>query len=148
MAADFLDISLLSSSELSMLAFRVREMSAQYEKEVPYFKTLVGLRAALAEEYMLYPHHCCVKASRKVTEMLGLQYGVQGVAGYYIQGMMPHAWNYDVQRELFIDLTLDQFYAGFPTVAIMPEDIFLLKIDDNIVDNFWLARLDERRGAR
>ncbi len=42
------------------------------------------------------------------------------VREYYVLGMAGHTWNYDREQELFVDLTLDQFYAGFPQVAVLP----------------------------
>ena len=95
---------------------------------------------------MYYPQQCCQIASRKVANALGERFGVEEIAGYYTVGMMRHAWNYDVQRGLYIDLTLDQFYEGFPQVTLLPATVHsLLRANGSLTYMVRTRRILESR---
>ncbi len=113
--------SLEEFGRMQDIAERVRRSTERYAAELSYFEELGAIRAELEGEYMFYPSHCCEKAGRTVRQVLGERYGLEEVAGYYRPTMERHAWNYDAQRGLYIDLTLDQFFLEFPAVALVPE---------------------------
>ncbi|GEM_PF-5037300 len=120
-----LDQSIEEFGWLDELAQKVSQRTVALRCEVPYYAKLVEIRGVLedATEFR-FPYNCCQNASRVVQRVLGTQFRVEEVAGAYqpnenYSEWRHHAWNYDAERKLFIDLSLDQFFLGFPSVVVM-----------------------------
>ena len=82
----------------------------------PYFNELKDIRAALEADKESYPYNYCSHASRVVNLILGLREVAGSFTFKYYYGSPTdtihrewHAWNYDPERELYVDLTADQF---------------------------------------
>jgi hypothetical protein len=76
--------------------------------DIPYYGDLVLLRRYMEEGIYRFPSRKC----RQSTRILKKTHGFEEVAGHYVHedgARFWHAWNYDLERNLWIDLTSDQF---------------------------------------
>jgi hypothetical protein len=83
---------------------------------IPYFEELVAIRKMLEENLPRFPHRRCSHASRLVWWIVG----IEEAGGYYAPRNCLHAWNYDKSRELYVDLSLDQFEEGASAISLLP----------------------------
>lgn len=90
----------------------------------PYFDELKDIRVALEANKESYPYNGCSHASRVVSLILGLREVAGSFTFKYYYGSPTdtihrewHAWNYDPGRELYVDLSADQF-GDFPKVFV------------------------------
>jgi hypothetical protein len=95
---------------------------------LPYFKDLARIRRVLEAEKKSFPEGFCYETSILVNEFTGL-----GIVGGHYQGFVesaglsvPHAWNHDAERGLYIDLTQSQFACWIPRIAVMPDNTQIL----------------------
>lgn len=84
--------------------------------EVPYIKELEIIRKNMEIEFPYFPATYCAFSTRTVHKVFGLEQ----TAGYY--NFRIHAWNYDSEKGLYIDLTLDQFPNVKEKINVYPED--------------------------
>jgi len=96
--------------------------------EVPYLEQIKRIRTILEHTLSYFPSDRCDYSARVVKTLVP---GLKEVAGEYRPWQRWHAWNYDPQRELYIDLSFDQF-------APMPEEVQDLEtVSDTVtIDNF------------
>ena len=129
--------------ELLRVVQTVRAHTEKYATDLPYYRMLVALREELKQEHTFYPVNCCIFSSIEVRRVLGRQFGIVEMPGVFswdgfiregegkVEMFESHMWNYDANRNLYIDLTLDQFYCGFPCVSVIPvADARFLRRDD------------------
>ena len=97
--------------------------------KLPYFKKLIKIRNVLEKRLKNFPIGCCNETSRIIKKTIGLE----EVAGDYIEknNLILHAWNYDKENRLYIDLTHDQFEPFKTKISIFPLNINFLKISSN-----------------
>ena len=118
-------------------------------KRLPYSAQLYTIREVLENQFQVFladrkfPDRCCIETTRLVSTVLGLEQ----VAGEYTPHRTTHAWNYDPDRGLFIDLTQDQFPSPFwnriPKIAVLPIDTRRLKLTRANVVRQHAIRLPE-----
>lgn len=95
----------------------------------PIERSILGhIREALERKVGGFPRNCCQVASRVVRELTGLEQ----IAGCHVPSNTGHAWNYDPQYGIYVDLTFDQFDRLADPVLILPEDTPLLRPDDRV----------------
>lgn len=79
------------------------------------YPALARIRKLMEERIPWFPHNRCDIASEVVQAIVGLPM----VSGYYIDRSYSspihsyHCWNYDPTRELYIDITRDQFHERY-----------------------------------
>jgi hypothetical protein len=88
------------------------------KNEVPYYETLVNLREFLENNVPAFPFLRCQYSSRVLSKVLGLKQP----AGYYMPMNIWHAWSYDNNLKLYIDLTMDQFNENHNKIMILPKE--------------------------
>ncbi|MBN2880769.1 hypothetical protein JXM83_01835 [Candidatus Woesearchaeota archaeon] len=97
--------------------------------QVPYIETLVNLRVELERRVEKFPFLKCQVATRLVHYVLGLE----EVGGFfeYPDCMEDdwHAWNCDVSRGIYVDLTMDQYKGINRQITIVPINTRLLEFD-------------------
>lgn len=102
-------------------------LSLEDSSSLPYFGALSRTRRDFERVVSFFPRNACRLATRRVAEVTGLE----EIAGYvpcHIHHPSRrvkdrwHACNHDPLRDLVVDITLDQFDAGFPRVAIYRPD--------------------------
>lgn len=93
------------------------------ENEVPYYKNLVNIRSFLEKNLENFPILRCQHTTRFLKKGLGLN----EVAGYYFPRGAWHAWSYDPDLGLYIDLTMDQFSKSHSPIMILPKENSLIK---------------------
>lgn len=95
--------------------------------DVPYMRELKKIRDVLEDKLLFYPSSDCQVATRVIHELVGLE----EKAGRYVSdshlGNRWHAWNYDPELKLYIDLSQDQFPDCADPICILPEDTPLLE---------------------
>jgi hypothetical protein len=104
-------------------------------RTLPYFDQLVLVRRFLEQDKEgnpAYPRNGCQDATRLINYTAGLE----EYAGWFIYQDIDlrklnldkcwHAWNYDAERRLYIDLSMDQF-GVFRSIEVLPEDTSLLE---------------------
>jgi len=94
--------------------------------KVPYYSELVNLRIILEDSLPNFPELRCQHSTRVVNRILGLEER----AGYYKPLDLWHAWNYDPNQGLYIDLTMDQFSGDHEPITILRDNTSLLSADD------------------
>lgn len=85
----------------------------EHPQTLPYYTTLVDIRRVLAEKLtepdvgIIFPRACCNASVRVVQKILCLE----EVGGWYSpngsrnnSGREAHAWNYDSEKKLYIDV--------------------------------------------
>jgi len=105
---------------------------------LPYFDKLVTVRRFLEQDKEgnpRFPYLGCQDATRLVHYTAGLE----EQAGWFIQQDVDlrklnldkgwHAWNYDSERRLYVDLSMDQF-GDYRSIEVLPEDTHLLEFTD------------------
>jgi len=95
------------------------------ENEVPYYSTLLDIRKFLEQNIGVFPIHSCQHSTRMLKQILDLKQ----VAGYYLPLNKWHAWSYDLNLKLYIDLTMDQFSEEHDKIMILPKENLFLKSD-------------------
>jgi len=96
---------------------------------VPYYPVLCIIRQELEQAYDNYPEWKCQHATRAVAHVLAETYALKEVAGIYVPEPSWHAWNYDPELKICVDLSMDQF-PGHPTkITILAATTPLLKKD-------------------
>lgn len=80
-----------------------------------YHKELLKIRQFCRQRYRQFPKDCCRETSKLANALLGLHC----VFGRYLPKDFYHAWNYDQKRNLYVDLTADQFNPNHPAVLIL-----------------------------
>lgn len=95
------------------------------KRTLPYYPELVRLRSFLEREVEDFPRFKCESATRLVHLVTGLE----EVSGRYVPDEDLHAWNYDSQRELYVDITQDQ-YPHRSRIVIMPASTPILRVED------------------
>lgn len=73
--------------------------------ELPYWQKLEEIRLEFESKSLSFPRNKC----QLVTRAVSLDTKLRQVAGLYVPERSWHAWNYDPQRRLYIDLSMDQF---------------------------------------
>ncbi|MCA9485617.1 MAG: hypothetical protein KC506_02120 [Nanoarchaeota archaeon] len=113
---------------------------------LPYYADLVRLREVLASELTIidvdlrriFPFSCCNDSARAVY----LKTGLEEIGGYFTFSHVPelnnqmdqkHAWNYDSERNLWVDLTMKQF-GNYPEIAILKPDHRILRLDGELTE--------------
>ncbi len=93
-------------------------------EDLPYFGELQKIRASLEKGANNYPYNGCSHASRVVNLITGIREVAGSFTFKYCYGSPTdiiheewHAWNYDQERGLYIDLSADQF-GDFPKIFI------------------------------
>lgn len=99
-------------------------------EDVEYSCELSDIRRFLERNVEDFPFNKCQVASR----FLNLALGLEEVSGWH-RNLEHHSWNYDSERELYVDLTMDQFY--------LPHKGEMLKINILPVNNNFLFRDNE-----
>ena len=91
-------------------------------KKLPYYEELVKVRQAAKYVLQNFPDSACCECTRATHLFTGLE----EVAGNYtikIRGRRLfrrwHAWNYDKERGLYVDITQDQFIESLLFVVFM-----------------------------
>jgi len=122
---------------------------------IDYYPELEEIRGALETTVHNFPYSSCYIAAHVVQKILGLQL----VGGRYIPTgsnwqSFGHAWNYDSQRGLYIDLTQDQFSADRPKIGILPDSTDILQkmwtlspLSSPVIDQV-ITKLSSMRQAR
>lgn len=85
---------------------------------LPYFRDLDVIRTRLNKAFGWFPTECCAYSSRVVASVLRDD-GIQEAGGHFVPMNRGHYWNYDPERRLYIDITLNQF-GDYPEIAILP----------------------------
>jgi hypothetical protein len=94
----------------------------------------------LKMNYLQFPREMCNIASDTLSKRLGL-YMVTGQV-YNPKNGNPiacHTWNYDLKRQLYIDITLHQFdeLKGLGPIIIVPKHSKISKLIYSIPDHHW-----------
>ena len=120
--------------------------------KIPYHFELRMLRDFLRREIREFPIWQCETTSRIVRKLTGLE-----IVGreYLPVKKIPngHVWNWDSERRLHIDLTMNQYdlYTGrnTPEIVILPEENDILKILPESIDRLKMepANLREEKVA-
>ncbi len=105
------------------------------ENEVPYYEELVNIRSFLEKNLENFPTLRCQHTARFLKKELGLK----EVAGYYIPLQDYHAWSYDSELKLYIDLTMDQFSQTHNKIIILPVENIWLKSHPNLTSNHLMT---------
>lgn len=84
-------------------------------EHLPYGEQLPLILGYLKLVFPEFPRKLCVDTSRLVKRVTGIPV----VAGFTYGD--SHAWNYDTDRGLFIDLTARQFDPELPEILVTPE---------------------------
>jgi hypothetical protein len=105
-----------------------------HKETLPYYSELANLRSFLEREVEGFPRWKCESASR----LVHLRTGLEVVAGRYVPDEDLHVWNYDSQRELYVDITQDQ-YPHRSKIAVMPANTPLLKVEGNAMKEHHAA---------
>lgn len=113
---------------------------------LPYLPRLQEIRSVL--EMVLgsrgFPKDFCIDAAKIVSKELDLDL-VRGYKVHEDQSEEAHAWNYDSERRLYVDLTYDQF-GNFPPVLVfkslkryrlVENDYLYLEYDAGCVGEVW-----------
>ncbi len=98
--------------------------------DVPYFNELVAIRESLEEAVNgvngkgVFPKNSCTLAANAVQHVLK----IPRVDGYF-EGWLygTHAWNWDSERKLFIDIAMDQYHGVTEKVVILPDTTEVLR---------------------
>ncbi|VVB79573.1 Uncharacterised protein [uncultured archaeon] len=89
--------------------------------DLPYYSRLVEVRKYFEENIPNFePYGNCHPASRLISQVTPLKQ----VAGDFILGntRADHGWNYDPERQLYLDVTHDQFGSPQPIIAVPSTD--------------------------
>jgi len=129
--------SLEEFTRLQELAEELNYFTQKYSPHLPYYSQLVSIRESLEQAPELqfpyrFPTTCCQNATRLVSKALDPEFIISELSGGYRFGenldhYLHHAWNYDPERNIYLDLTLDQFFLEFPPIAIFPSSLPFLK---------------------
>ena len=89
--------------------------------KLPYYKGLVRIKRVL--EKNIPDKACC----RMATRIVHLHVGLEELSGKYTAKTYLgerlkryHAWNYDEERGLYVDVTQDQFLETLSDIVILP----------------------------
>lgn len=103
--------------------------------EVPYGNILLATRTVLEQRLPFFPKGACQYTGRLLSSLRPI-ITLDEVAGVFqhpeVKGTKNHAWAYDRERKLYIDLTLDQFLENAPKVAILQDSTSLLQRKDSL----------------
>ena len=93
-----------------------------YSERSKKYKTLVRIRQVMEKESDQFPEAMCDCATRLIYEELPF---IAIMNGTFVG--KPHVWAYDMQNNVHIDLTLDQFVPAFGPINILnTEDAIIL----------------------
>ncbi len=96
---------------------------------VPYYPVLSVIRHELEHAYLDYPSLKCQHAAHVVAHVLAAHYELKEVAGVYLPERIWHAWNHDPLREIYVDLSIDQFIGHTTKITILETTTPLLRQD-------------------
>lgn len=85
---------------------------------------LLAIKTVLSQlrrELPPFPISCCDIAARRIEQ---LNYGLEYVDGIFSTGTLgvSHAWNFDPDLRLYVDITAWQFDRNLPEILIIPAD--------------------------
>lgn len=89
--------------------------------KMPYYQMLEELRGSMEGYFFNFPKHKCEIAS-EITRLAIPE--LEKISGEYVLNSIlsvSHSWNYDPQRNLYIDLTSDQFSKINPRILVTEE---------------------------
>jgi len=94
--------------------------------DVPYQEKLKLIARTMAEFYDYFPTFKCQHATRIVNKVVGLD----EVAGRYVPLDDWDAWNYDIERGLYVNLTFGQYDKERPILIVPDTDVTLVEMPD------------------
>lgn len=112
-------------------------------ERLSYYDELIRIRKALEQTNfpsgrLRFPRFCCDIASEIVKRELGL-YHLNGI--YDPEGCrVAHNWNYDKERGLYIDLTMDQFNKPYGKTH---DAVMVLNYDTSLLHFSSFVTIDE-----
>ncbi len=91
--------------------------------ELPYYSDLLRIRKEFEDSCIGFPYSKCALTARAVFNDIGLLI----VGGIYLPEYSSHVWNFDLEKKIYIDLTMDQFMGVNNPIVILPfqNDILL-----------------------
>ncbi|MBI4147644.1 hypothetical protein HY494_03265 [Candidatus Woesearchaeota archaeon] len=102
---------------------------------LPYWGGLEQIRSEFESCSLGFPLNKCELVTYAVAQELGLQQ----YAGLYVPERKIHSWNGDRKRNLYIDLSMDQFEGIVGKIVVVSQER-----NDLLKVNWWLT-LNQRR---
>lgn len=95
---------------------------------IPYYDELVQCRAFLEQKHDSFPDDYCQQSSKLISFVTG----IEEVAGHYRfgSGYLWHAWSYDSNTNLHVDLTMDQFSSYNDKITLLSSSSSRLILSD------------------
>jgi len=97
-----------------------------YTKSIPYYNELVEIRLRLEQAHG-FPKGYCIETTALCVERIPQ---LIPLAGVYMPTKSFHAWLGDEERELYIDITIDQFKNEHDEITILQPINDLLEIKE------------------
>lgn len=96
-------------------------------KQLPYYPNLVRIIEAFKRHFIFFPYALCSPTTRVVFLKTGLE-ELAGECSLAEEQAGFHAWNYDDERKLYVDLSLRQYSRSFPNIVALPHTTQLLTV--------------------
>jgi len=93
--------------------------------DLPYLDDLLLIRKALSLIKPDFPHLACEHSTRSINQIIGLTETAGHYMGFHEREW--HAWNYDPERDIYIDISMTQFSDKHDDISIVTPESPLLR---------------------